>query len=529
MNKRQLGALLAVNLRLLNPQATDRYRKKGKTGAELTNKLKLQFLTNTILFLAIYGFTMFSIDFSKKPGMFTFYVGLFVLLGISQSISGLYNVFFAGKDINSYLPLPFRQSEIFLSKVLIVAFNVIPFTLPLLIAFFLTGWHSGIMIPMAVVMALVVYLMIMTIIFMFCALIVFALTKTKVFREHQSLVMNGLMGITMVIAIGGIMLMSNSDNYSATGASYDRSVISIFMPIFQIFNVPVSINSGISWLGLLALLAVFGGILKYLIVPQLSEQLTTVNSAMLNGTSHRKAAKRQGLNANLDSYNWQLLKEPNLLLQVVMNSVMIPVIFIISFSFAKLPSDLPLKWIGVFFVAGIAFSSFTTNQSALVGNLISLDRANFEFVRSLPFSLKQYLHRKFLFGYLMQFILNVVIVIIMSVVLKAGLIMALALICGSAWGTYLMILHYFSRDYRLRLTNWTNVTELFNRGGGNLGMVTTMFVSVFISVIVIVVYSMLLINTPWAAMINIVVLAVILITSWLLLRHYRVKFWNQFD
>jgi len=527
MNKRQLGALLAVNLRLLNPQVTDRYRKKGKTGSELTNKLKLQFLTNTVIFLFIYGFTMLSIDFSKMPGMFTFYVGLFVLLGISQSISGLYNVFFAGKDINSYLPLPFRQSEIFLSKVLIVAFNVIPFTLPLLIAFFLTGWHSGIMIPIAALMSLVVYLLIMTIIFMFCALIVFALTKTKVFREHQSLVMNGLMGITMVIAIGGIMLMSSGNN--TTGTSYDRSVISIFMPIFQIFNVPVSINSGISWLGLFILLAVFGGILKYLIVPQLSEQLIAVNSASLNGSSQRKTAKRQGLNANLDSYNWQLLKEPNLLLQVVMNSVMIPVIFIISFSFAKLPSDLPLKWIGVFFVAGIAFSSFTTNQSALVSNLISLDRANFEFVKSLPISMKQYLRRKFLFGYLMQIILNVVIVIIISVVLKAGLIMVLTLICGSAWGTYLMSLHYFSRDYRLRLTNWTNVTELFNRGGGNLGMVATMFASVFISVIILVAYSMLLINTPWSAMINVVVLAVILISSWLLLRHYRMKFWNQFD
>jgi len=79
------------------------------------------------------------------------------------------------------------------------------------------------------------------------------------------------------------------------------------------------------------------------------------------------------------------------------------------------------------------------------------------------------------------------------------------------------------------LTNWTNVTELFNRGGGNLGMVATMFASVFVSVIIIVVYSMLLINTPWAAMINVVVLAVILIASWLLLRHYRMKFWNQFD
>lgn len=527
MNKKQLGALLSVNLRLVNPQVTDRYRKKGKSGSTLTKKLTLQFFTSTLAFMVIYGLTMLPVDFSKRPGMFTFYVGLFVILGISQSISGLYNVFFAGKDLASYLPLPFRQLEIFLSKILIVSFNVMPFSLPLLVVFYLTAWHSGIMIPVAVLLAIVVYALVMILVLMLCALIVFGLTKTKVFRNHQNLMINGLMALTTLIALGGILLMSKTGEASSAGPQVDRSPIAIFMLLFDVFNKPVSMTSGLTWLAMLALMVIFGFIIKRYILPQLSSQLTTLNSD--NSSSHRKVVKRQGINANLDAYNLQLLKEPNLLLQVVMNSIMVPVIFMISFAFAKVPTNLTLKWLGVFFVAGMAFSGFTTNQASLVANLISLDRENFEFVRSMPISMKLYLQRKFRLGYLMQLALNVLMIIIISFILKVKISMAIALILGTILGTYLICLHYFSRDYRLRLSNWTNVTELFNRGGGNLGMIFSMMATIFLGTIIVVGYSVALIFIPQATLINSIATVLVILVSFLALRHYRSSFWSKFD
>lgn len=528
MNKKQLSALMAVNLRLLNPQVTDRYRRKGKTGAALTRKLWLQFLINGAIFLVLYGMTMVSADFSKLPGMFTFYVAIFILLAISQSISGIYNIFFAGKDLNSYLPLPFRQKEIFLSKILVVSFNVIPFSLPLLVVFFLLGWRSGVLIPIAILMSIVVHLLLMSIIFMFCSLIVFALTKTQLFREHQNLVMNVLTGITLIIVLGGIYLMNGGSSDTTTG-TMDRPIITFLMPIFKLFNQPVSLASGLTWLCLIGLGVVLAILLKILVLPQLSDQLTSVNTAMLSGSTHRQSGKHSGLNANLDAYNRQLLKEPNLMLQVLMNSIMVPVIFMFSFAFAKVPDGLSLKWFGVFFVAGLAFSTLTVNPAALVANLISLDRANLEFVQSLPISMKHYLKRKFLLGYLFQALINFLMVIIISLLIKTSFFMGLALTCGTIWGTYLVSLHYFSRDYRLRLTNWTNVTELFNRGGGNLGMMATMFVTIIIGALLIVGYSMIILLTPFALLINAIVAVVVIILSVLIFRHYQISFWKNFD
>jgi len=530
MDKKQLKAMVAVNLRLVNPQFTDQYRKKGKSGPAMTRRLFFRYLLNSVIFMMIYGYTMFSLDFSKMPGMFTFYVGLFVLLMFSQSISGIYNIFFAGKDLDSYLPLPFRQKEIFLSKMIVVASSIIPFTLPLLVVFFVTGWHFGIMIPIAIILALVVYVLLAALVLLICSLIVFELTKTKIFREHQTVVMNVLMAATILIAMGGIFLMSGRDNY-VDGTISDREPVAILLPLFQIFERPLSVNSGATWLSLLALLVVFIMLLKYLIWPHLNDQLTLANTVFKSTSNRRKKVRRRGLRQMLRAYNLQLLKEPNLLLQVVSNSIMVPFVFVLTFAFGGTSANLgalPLKWLGVFFVAGLSLAAFTTNQTTLVGNLISLDRKNFEFVSSLPISMRYYLKQKFLLGYFIQLGINVVMIVILTLILKMSLIMFVATMVGTAWGTYIISLHYFSRDYHLRLTNWTNITQLFNRGGGNLGMLATMFASIFIGTIMVVIYGFAIAFVEQAWFVNMIATLLLLGSSLLSVRHYQQKFWQQF-
>lgn len=533
MNKQQLKALLAVDLRLANPQVTDRYRKKGKTGKVLTRKLANQFIYSAIIFILIYGATMFMLDFSKMPGMFTFYLGLFILLGLSQSISSIYNVFFAGKDLASYLPLPFRQKEIFLSKTMTVFLNVVPFTLPLLLLFYFTAWRVGIFIPVAIILALVVFILVMAVVFLACTLIVFGLTKTKLFKQHKNAVMSALMAATMIIAVFGILWMNGQNNYGGAGAEFDRAPITIFLPLYEIFKAPLSWAAGGGWLGLLALISLLTTLLKYQVLPHLSEQLTQVNTAEVGQANQHKAARnrRTDLNGILDTYNRQLLKEPNLLLQVLSSSVMMPLIFIVTFAMNGAGYDfasLTMKWLGVFFVSGIAFSLITVNQTALIGNLISLDRENFEFVRSLPISMKKYLQRKFRLGYLIQLALNVVLLLIAAIAFKIPVLLVVALMIGVAWGTYLMCQHYFKRDYRLRLTNWTNITQLFNRGGGNLGLIATMFVSLIIGIAIIVAYAMAIALAGMAVLVNSIALAIVLIVSVWAEIYYRKNFWQRF-
>jgi hypothetical protein len=161
------------------------------------------------------------------------------------------------------------------------------------------------------------------------------LTKTKLFREHQNSVINGLMVVTTLIAIAGIVLINHNTGSSDT---LERPALGIFMPLFQLFTDSFSMVSGITWLSLLVALVVLGFVIKIYVLPHLSEQLTQANNAFMNSAKKHKQTQHRGLKQNLDQYNLQLLKEPNLLLQVVMNSVMVPLVFTISFGFAKVPS-----------------------------------------------------------------------------------------------------------------------------------------------------------------------------------------------
>ena len=187
MSRKKLLALLTTSLRFANPQYTEQARKKGKAGAKLTRSLVLQFVMLAAIFTVIYGGILFMMDFSQMPGYFTMYVGLFSVLAMSQGISVIYNIFFESKDLSAYLPLPFRQSEIFTSKILVVMLTVVPFVLPLLVLFGLTAWQSGILIPFAVVLALLSFVLLVGILLFICALIVLGLTRTKLFQKHKKL------------------------------------------------------------------------------------------------------------------------------------------------------------------------------------------------------------------------------------------------------------------------------------------------------------------------------------------------------
>jgi hypothetical protein len=117
----------------------------------------------------------------------------------------------------------------------------------------------------------------------------------------------------------------------------------------------------------------------------------------------------------------------------------------------------------------------------------------------------------------------------MIIVWRLNLYLSLAMILSTIWGTYLISLYYFSRDYRLRITNWTNVTELFNRGGGNMAIVLKMLIVMILSVGVIVLYSFLIGTGKPAVVVNGIVAFLIIALSFIVVEHYRQKFWQKFE
>lgn len=532
MNKKRLIALMRTSLLYTNPQATDQARRKGKSGGKLARSLIMQYVFVGILFTVLYGGMLFTIDFSKLPGYFTLYVGLFGLLTLSQGISVIYNVFFESKDLAAYLPLPIRQSEIFLSKILVVVLTVIPYVLPLLVLFVLTAWQAGQLLVIAVLLGFVGFLFFLGIILFLCALVVLGLTRTKVFQAHKKLMTTGLMFFTTLLAVVGILFMQTSDTteYGETSfALVDRLEIFPLSPIHWGITAPFSLKGLLGWGILIGVFFLLALAIKVFFLPRLYEQLMEISTT--ETFQKRKRKTNQTTKQLLRSYNLQLIKEPSIAMQVLTSSVVLPVVMLISSGSALtsfIDGGIPLRFIGVVFVAGIFIAYMSCNTSSFVANLISLDRENYDFIQTLPFSKKEYLKQKFLIGFGIQGLLTSVILLAGGLYLKFSIWLLIAGLLGGLLGSFILSLIYFARDYRLLLTNWTSVTQLFQRGGGNLLMGLLIFIGLFVGLAIIGGYAFATAILPFAPLAPLVIGGILLICGGIIY-YFKVRFWDQLD
>lgn len=218
-------------------------------------------------------------------------------------------------------------------------------------------------------------------------------------------------------------------------------------------------------------------------------------------------------------------------MQVLTSSLIMPIVMIgtiVTTSPINLQTLTP-KFMGVFFVAGIVFATIMLNQTSFVSNLISLDRENFSFIQSLPLSLEKYLRQKFWVGCKIQMLIAGGVGILIAVVLRFPIFLSLPFIAGISWGTYLLSLHFFSRDYRLLNVTWTNISQLFTRGVGNYGLMIWMFGSLFVGAILIVLYVVAVMINVNPVLLNggVMIWLAILSVAWLLIN--RNNFWKKLN
>lgn len=534
MNNSPFWTLLNVNLRLNNPQVTNQLRKKGKTGKRLSRSLWRQNVSQGLIFVLLYGGLMVTLDFSKFPGFFTHYAALFLLIAVSTGISSIYNVFFDAQDLSSYLSLPFKMRDVFISKIVVVAATITPLILPLFVLFLLTGWRAGVWLPATILLALLLFLLVLIISLALCSLIVFSLAQTAVFKKHRQLVTTGLLFFSLAIMVVGILVINNQAN-NVSGSLRDQAILQLFLPLFQVLVQPGTLTGLRSALLILAVAAILIVLIRMLIMPKLFESLLQDRQAIqakknsASKTTNRTKSTPTALRGILWRYNRQILMAPNLLLQILTSSLLTPVIFIVSVGFSDEISlgSLDWHWSGVFFVGGLFLALLTVNQYGFIANLISLDKKNFDYVRALPVSLRYYLQQKFQLGFLVQAGLNLLVTLLIKVFFNIPWTLFFVLVLGTLWGTYLLCLRYFSRDYRMLNLNWTDLNQLFNRGLGRWGLLLLLSVAFILGLGLIGIYSFA-VFTWHNPLLDLAVFAAFLILGLVIRQYYQRHFWQKF-
>ncbi|MGY3766862.1 hypothetical protein ACWOAH_10085 [Vagococcus vulneris] len=524
MLNRQLKSLVKTNLLFVNPQVTEKARRKGKTGAAMIRSILSQYIVSGLIFIVLYGLMMIFADFTKLPGLFTYYMMLFTILGFSQAITTILNVFFESKDLSAYLPLPFKQESIFLAKIIVISLTVVPFILPILVLFLVTSIKTSLNPVLAIFLAIISFIVYVILLFAVSSIVVFGLAKTPIYKKHKKLVTTGLLFITMIAVAISFMTLSVSDSPN----QIDKKVIVFFIPWHNVLANFYSTDSLVSILGIVACLVLLYVVIKKGVLPKFYDQLIDMSST--EETIKRKVKTNQKLSTLLFSYNFQLIKNPNLLLQVFSSSLLFPIIFLIAMGIngSLNMSAISSKYTVIFFLAGLVFSYLITNPMSLVALLISLDKENYEYIQATPLSKKYYLINKYTFSLLLQVVLIVIITGIAAVIMHLTWQFSLAVLFGGILGSHIFGQYYFWRDYRMFNSHWTEITQLFSRGSGTIGMMLIQLVG-FLGGGLLIGISFFLITVYPSIVMQLFIFGCILLAAITSQVYYSQKYWSKMN
>ena len=527
MNLRQIKSLFAINLLYANPQATSQSRRRKRSGRKLTRSLMLQFLLSSLVFLFIFTMVMLPIDFPRYPGYFGFYLVLYLVFVGSQSIGTLYNIFYESKDLKDYLPLPIASINIFAAKILTATYILLPYALPIFALFLMTGLRAlGLL---GIFLAFLAFLLTAMILLAVCSLFVAILAQSKLFLRYKKIATTLLLVLPLVFGMGTYLYIV-TQNQSAgfiDGTIVDRPVIPLFTPVFDWMVRPLSALSGLGLLISLALLALILLFIVKRVVPKMFELQLQENTPSKK-KAHKSTTTYKPLSRQLLHYNLGLVKNPTLWMQSLTGFIMpVAMLFGASSSGSLNLSSLSSRFFAALVLAGFGFAFLTMNTTSVVALIISLDRENYEYIRSLPASFLLYLRVKFRFAVGLQIILNTIVLLGIDFVLRLPVLLLLALLLGNAVSAWLIGQYYFYRDYRLLNLNWTNISQLYTRGGGNWLMVGLMFGGIFGSGIIVALTAVVLFFLPLPVLINAIILLIFSGIAFLIYRHYQKVFWKK--
>lgn len=516
----QLWQLIKVQLLYVNPQNTKKARDNGKTGRQLFQALIQQYITVGVIFTVMFGFLLLTINFAHHPAMFTSMVGLFSIIGLSQSVNTINNVFFESKDLKDYLPLPFNQWAIYLAKFSVIAMTILPTALPVWLLFMITGVQSGHPIPFGFTVGTLLFVVYYILLFLVCTIVVFSFAQTKFFQRHEKM-MTFVLNVVSMLAMGVAILVINTtdDQLGMAGA------IPGLLQMQQILINPLGKTS------LITMAVMVIGIICLILVMQkwLLPRMLVIDASA--GKPVRRKPRRPHRNGGMDRqfirYNLGLLKNPTLLTQSF-SMTMFPLFFIFVSLFLNggiSLANLTAKYAGAMFVAGVGVSFMTINTGSVISVFISLERENLSFIRSLPIDFKHYLSLKFKLIVGIQTIVLIILAVVFGIFAKMVWLNIIGLVLGVVWGNILSSAFCFTRDWQLLDLNWTNVTQLFNRGSGNF-MIGIMMLGVLVAGgIVVGIYMGLLSSYP-ALIINPIATVLVVVASGLAVRHY-LNYWRN--
>lgn len=522
--------LTKINILYSNPQTLEYVRKKRAkkpNGKFSAYKMMIrQQLIATLVMLVVYSYLFLGIDYKSMPGMFAVQLTMFMVVSLIYGFTSFFAIFYDSNDTKLYLPLPLKASEVYLAKLLSAQGAVLTYLSPIIpflgIAYWqLTGSALGLLwvLPMVVLIVVFINLIGLTLIYFIGELLVGS--------PYKKTISATLMTVSTILSIGVILFVQfSSQNQMYSENPTDMPNIYLLRGFYDVVNRPLSIETALHFgltLLLMVALALFVG---RKVIPSYFQQIL----AMGHVQSRKKRpsnVKELSLKTTLQRHHLSTLADGTLIVQ----TYILPMLYVFIFLGPMMNGRFSVaaispSFFGIAFLIGSIFGVLFGSPSSFLGVAISLERENYNFLKTLPMNFKTFLLDKFLLISLLQHGIPIVAYLLVLLFFKLPFLLSISFLVGVILSAMLSGQAIYWRDYRLLTLNWQNVSQLFSRGKGTLLVGLGSFILLILGSLLIVFSVILALKTNIVIVNLILFLLVFLLEAGLQAWIYQ-KFWKR--
>ena len=471
-------------------------KKQAKNPGKKVNvsaRVLSSYIFSSLLMLFMFINIAFRFPFEERPSFFSSMVAILLVLAFSTSFTAFYNVFYESKDLVSYRPYAFKESEIIIAKGLSVLLPALPGIVPIL-AYFLVLY---IRLAPSLWLGLPLMLLSLALLFVSVTLVmvvaVHFLAQTTVFRKYQSIFSNVMIGIGVLIPLIFVLFLQ-----STFGSIVDkvRDIPFLLYPLHIFYKIAVEPFSTEAILGLLAWIALTVFLLyltKKKVFPHFYDVILLNSEEKVKKERRNKerisTTNKKGFFRMVLRYHLTLLGQGTGVVTVLFTSAFLPYLMMIGL-ISKIrdsqivPDIHPPYWLPLFFIA-LFIAVVNNNITSLHSIALSLERENVDFLKSLPFDFARYVKVKFWIIFAVQSFLPVLTLLGLSLYLGLPILSMIYLLVAWILASVILSCHHYLKDVKNLSTNWSNITDLVNRSNRIVAIVLILVYSVILMVLVI--------------------------------------------
>ena len=449
-------------------------KKQAKNPGKKVNvsaRVLSSYIFSSLLMLFMFINIAFRFPFEERPSFFSTMVAILLVLAFSTSFTAFYNVFYESKDLVSYRPYAFKESEIIIAKGLSVLLPALAGIVPIL-AYFLVLY---IRLAPSLWLGLPLMLLSLALLFVSVTLVmvvaVHFLAQTTVFRKYQSIFSNVMIGIGVLIPLIFVLFLQ-----STFGSIVDkvRDIPFLLYPLHIFYKIAVEPFSTEAILGLLAWIALTVFLLyltKKKVLPHFYDVILLNSEEKVKKERRSKerisTTNKKGFFRMVLRYHLTLLGQGTGVITVLFTSAFLPYLMMIGL-ISKIrdsqivPDIHPPYWLPLFFIA-LFIAVVNNNITSLHSIALSLERENVDFLKSLPFDFARYVKVKFWIIFAVQSFLPVLTLLGLSLYLGLPILSMIYLLVVWILASVILSCHHYLKDVKNLSTNWSSITDLVNR------------------------------------------------------------------